>query len=383
MKQTVKWSHRLFGTRRSTRFRRPKHRTLTPLLRLPELLNRRIGFVTVTGRNRYTWIPSRFFSWVISEQMKHFGMALNVWRDNDAELFLMSEHKADYSLLLYLTFFLKRKPVFFFVHDMQQTATLTTRCRLALNLCRLWVRCGEFYPIFISLDDSILDPDSRFSPEKELTIPHPHHLAECPPPPRKPRVPGARFRVGIIGGIRKEKPIKRLLDILQEAQKKLGFDLVVGTSFSSKPDWLDELGLEIADTSTEAQYSECLSSLDIFVVDFLKSEYYFRPSGAVVDAGMNGCYVICPDFPVFREQISQPVSIGATFQNLDELPALLEKAMAELEVHPVETETWRAYHKVERIAELFRAFLEQRAATTDMNGRLDAVPGNRSVSHES
>ena len=40
-------------------------------------------------------------------------MALNVWRDYDAELFFVFEHKADYSLLLYLTFLLKRRPVFF------------------------------------------------------------------------------------------------------------------------------------------------------------------------------------------------------------------------------------------------------------------------------
>jgi hypothetical protein len=336
------------------------HRTLGPLLQLPRLLNRRIGFVSAFARNRYQWIPFRLVRQVVSAQMKHLGMALLALRDRESEMFLIFEHKADYSLPLYLVFLLKRRPVFFFVHDMQQVATLTVRCRLALNMCRYWVRCGEFYPLFISLDDSSLDPGSRFSPEKELTIPHPHPLADNPPPPRPPRAPGSRFRVGIIGTPRKEKPIRELLEILRDAQQRLHFQLVVGLPLLKRPEWLKDFDVEILDTGTDAQYTHCLSSLDIFVVDFVQSEYYFRPSGAVVDAGMNGCYVLCPDYPVFREQIGQPISIGATFQKLDQIPALLEQAMRRLEAKPLDSDAWRAHARIGPLAERFRAFLEER-----------------------
>jgi glycosyltransferase involved in cell wall biosynthesis len=358
----------LWGDPRSARFRRPMHRTLSPLLALPQLLGHRVGFISANARSRFHWIPSRFLRHVVTAQYKHLGMALNVWRDRDAELFFIFEHKADYSLPLYLTFLLKRRPVFFFVHDMQQVATITMRCRLALKLCRAWVRCGEFYPLFISLDDSRLGPTRRFAAGKKLTIPHPHHLADHPPTPRPPRVPGHPFRVGIIGTVRKEKPIRHLLEVLQKAQKQIGFQLVVGTPLATKPDWLDAAGIEILDTTTEAQYGACLDSLDIFVVDFLRTEYYFRPSGAVVDAGMHGCYVICPDFPVFRAQISDPVPIGTTFRSLDEIPALIGKAMEQLDHAPIDSGTWRRHRRMENIAVRMRDFLEQRRALTSRAG---------------
>ena len=364
-RKVAKWARAVWGDKRSARFRQPMHRTLSPLLDLPQLLGHRIGFISAQARNRFKWIPFRFIRQVVSAQYKHLGMALNVWRDRDAELFFVFEHKADYSLPLYLTFLLKRRPVFFFVHDMQQVATITLRCRLALKLCRAWVQLGEFYPVYISLDDSKLGPARRFASGKKLTIPHPHHLADHPPPPRPFRQPGERIRVGIIGTVRKEKPIRKLLETLQRAQKRLNFQLVVGTPLATKPAWLDETGVEILDTTTEAQYAACLSSLDVFVVDFLRAEYYFRPSGAVVDAAIHGCYVICPDFPVFRAQINEPVSVGATFQSLDEIPGLIANAMKQLDQMPVNSAAWRQYRRVENIAAQMRDFLEMRRAATN------------------
>jgi hypothetical protein len=120
MRGATKLFHYLFGNSRSARFRRPMHRTLSPLLQLPRFLDRRIGFVTAQARNRYGWIKSRFIRQVVSHGAKHVGMTINILRDTKAEIFFIFEHKADYSLPLYLLLFLKRTPVFFFVHDMQQ-----------------------------------------------------------------------------------------------------------------------------------------------------------------------------------------------------------------------------------------------------------------------
>ena len=350
------------------------HRTLSPLLGLTQLLGQRIAFVSTHARNRFGWIPFRFPRQVISQQGKHFGMAINAWRDRKKDLYLLFEHKADYSWPLYFVLFLSRRPVFFFVHDMQQVATITVRCKLALNLCRWWVRTGEFYPLFISLSDLGLPDSYRFDPDKSLTIPHPHHLAENPPAPRPLRKPGQRFRVGIIGTARKEKPIQKLIEVLARARTELDFDLVVGTPRALKPAWLDTIGVEVMDTTTEAQYSACLSSLDIFVVDFVQEEYYFRPSGAVMDAGMNGCFVLCPDFPVFREQIAQPVPIGTTFRSIDEIPAVLRRVMPQLEAAPIDSAAWRRHHRVENIARMMQAFLDRRAATKAAAGTAAISP---------
>lgn len=361
MSRIAKIVHYLFGDGRSVRFRRPMHRTLSPLLQLPQFLDKRMGFITAQARNRYTWIRSRFIRQVVSHGAKHVGMMINVLRDTRSEMFFIFEHKADYSVPLYLLLFLKRKPVFFFVHDMQQCATAKWRSRIALNICRVFVRFGEFYPVFISLDDTNLDKKSRFSTQKAVTIPHPHHLADKPAATRRVRSRGIRLRVGIIETMRKEKSIHGLLDILRKSQGPLNFKLVVGAPLWKKPPWLDDPDLEVLDTTTESQFSQYLSSLDIFVVDFLKAEYYFRPSGAIIDAGMNGCYIICPDFPVFRAQIDIPVSIGSTFSSSDKIPEVLEIAIRKLQTEAIDFEGWRNYHRVENIASLLKMFLQQRA----------------------
>jgi len=339
-------------------------RTLSPLLQLPKLLGARVGFVSQRARNRFWWIPFRSVRQFVFVRATHLGMAINAWRQRDAELFLIFEHEAEHSLLLYLVLLFKRRPVFFFVHGMQQAAMNSARLRIALDLCRWWTGRGEFYPLFISLDDGGLPSNRRFEADKTLVIPHPHPLADGPEPYHLPRAPHERFRVGMIGWRRKDKPIRRLADVLRRARAKLDFDLVIGTPLATKPAWMDGIGAELMDTTTDAQYGTCLSSLDIIVMDFTKEHFYFRPSGAVVDAAMNRCFVLCPDFPVLRAQLSQPVPVGATFRVLEEAQVVLARVMQELETKPVDSETWRLHHRVENIAATMRGFLDQRAKAT-------------------
>jgi len=136
---------------------------------------------------------------------------------------------------------------------------------------------------------------------------------------------------------------------------------VIGAPLATKKAWMEGIGAEIMDTTTDAQYTACLSSLDIIVMDFMKEHYYFRPSGAIVDAAMNRCFVLCPDFPVFRAQISQPVPAGAPFRVLEEASIVLARTMQEMEHASVDMETWRLHHGVGKIAAAMRAFLDQRA----------------------
>ncbi len=289
-------------------------------------------------------------------------MAIHAIRARRPDFFLIFEHKIDYALPLYLVLLLRAKPVFVFVHEMQQCATITWRSRILLNMCRTFVRFAPFYPVFIARDDAGLEPGSRFYAAKTLTIPHPHPLADQPALPRIPAGTRARLRLGIIETMRSEKPLRRLFRTLMRARARMDFDLVIGTALARQPmpAWLRECGVEIVDTTTEAQFGRFLQSLDIFVADYVRAEYYFRPSGAIVDAGMNSCFVICPDYPVFRAQIDIPVSIGASFADLEQLPAVLENSIATLKAGTVDFAAWREHHRIEKIAARFRDFLQER-----------------------
>ena len=81
---------------------------------------------------------------------------------------------------------------------------------------------------------------------------------------------------------------------------------------------------------------------------------------------MNGCFVLCPDFPVFRMQISTPVQIGTTFRVLDEIPLVLARMMDQLREAPVDSQTWREYHRIESIAAMMRTFLARRAGVPSL-----------------
>ena len=273
------------------------HASLAPLLRLPDFIHRRIVFISERTPNRerwYGWLPHRLLRQFAFQQLHHCELARTVWREQNAEIFFLFEHKAMYAWPLYLVLLLKRRPCFFLVHGLQQLAARSWLHRLGLALCRTWVRLGEFYPIHLELGDAGLPPSRRFDPAKSLVIPHPHPKAELAAEP--PRRTGP-LRVGVVGMLRRDKPVARLLDLLQAGAARGEYELIVGTPFWQKETWLDALPVTLRDTHDDAAYDACLGEIDLLVADFRREDYEFRPSGVVIDAAMEGCFVLAPDYP--------------------------------------------------------------------------------------
>jgi hypothetical protein len=89
-------------------------------------------------------------------------------------------------------------------------------------------------------------------------------------------------------------------------------------------------GVEFCYTSSSAEYINFLKSLSIGVVLAKKERYYFRNSGTIADMAASGVVVICPDFPVFRSQIENPVTIGALYSSELDVDKAILKVLSDL-----------------------------------------------------
>jgi hypothetical protein len=336
------------------------HTALAPLLELSERTGFRFGFIADPPPLKWKWydlIPIRLVRQFCHLQTGHLRMAWAILRVPRPDVFFLFTINPIYSLPIYFTLLLRGRPAFFIVHGSQQTAARSLLHQTALQICRFAVRVAELYPVHLELGDAGMPAGVRFIPEKSLCIPHPHPLAEKPLPEKKREGP---LRVGVVGILRGDKPIDEIFRLLAGMQDELGLRLVLGTPLWQKPDWADSLAIEIIDTMTEAQYFACLAGLDVLVVDFRRADYYFRPSGVIIDAAMCGVTIVCPDFPVLVAEITNPVAIGRTYSGLDEIPGLLREMKEVLRAASPDFVAWREPRRMEKIAPLFRRFLESR-----------------------
>jgi hypothetical protein len=306
----------------------------------------------------YSWIPSRHAKQFLYQFIKHCDIAVQAFVSKDVDVFLIFEHKSHYALALYLVLLYKSKPVLFLVHGLQQLHARSIFHGSGFKLLQFLVRYCSFHPVHLEKSDSSLPSSISFKSAHKLTIPLPHPLAEVNKPFPRGKWYSSRLRVGVIGMFRADKPTQALIELLVAIHKSNpSFDLVIGTPFWQKPGWLDSLDVEIFDTVEEESYSKLLSSIHISIQAFKKDEYFFRPSGTINDAAMHECFVLCPDFPVFQAQISTPVVVGKTFQNLRDLVSLLPSTLKELRYIQPDFSAWKAYRSMDQISPKLVSFI--------------------------
>lgn len=253
------------------------------------------------------------------------------------------------------------KPVFFLVHGLQQLYSRSLLHLAGFKLLQYIVSHYPFFPIHLEKNDYFLQSPDRFHTQSKLTIPHPHPLAETIDFPLSHKWRQSRFLVGVVGMFRPDKPTQKLIETLLSIQHlNNSFDLVVGTPFWQKPNWIDSLDVELVDTSDELDYSKLLAGIHISIQDFSKDDYFFRPSGTINDAGMHECFVICPDFPVFQAQINTPVVVGATFQNHYHLTELLPSVLFSLRFSSPDFTAWKSYRSMAKITPALSLFIKSK-----------------------
>lgn len=272
-------------------------------------------------------------------------MAWAVIRFPRPDLILIYEHKPQYAAVLYLACLVKKVPVFFFVQGVQQTSNRSIFHRLGFRLLQLLVNRAQFWALFMERSDEGLPPADRLGKSILIPIPIPKRSGLVRPP-----VTGRKIRIGIMGMLRKEKPISRLLELVQNfVSANDGFELVVGT-----PAWQDGLDSvkgvgQILDTSTAEQYMQALESVDIVAMAFDRDSYYMRSSGLINDAVAAGCLVVVPDYPVFVTQLTVPCRVGRTYSDISQIGAAILLAAGDVREGRTDFECWRHYRDDEKL----------------------------------
>lgn len=217
----------------------------------------------------------------------------------------------------------RKNTLFVLVHNVQM-AHQRTRDRVALKrLFKMGFR-------FVALESAagIKELGIDYPGRQVLTLPLVHHGI----PGRKSRTPGAQGRLvlGVIGRMRPEKDIDRLFSSLQAvvASGRFAVDILIGCNDPAILAQGRACGFRTMDTTQHEHYEQALQAVDMILVNYRADRYLYRTSGVIADALYRGIVVLCPDFPVFKAQVSTPQPVGATFPSLAELPQALEQAIA-------------------------------------------------------
>ncbi|MEQ9668751.1 hypothetical protein [Coleofasciculus sp. G2-EDA-02] len=210
--------------------------------------------------------------------------------------------------------------------------------------------------VLFEIDDDVIPEKFRLPASSKVIIPHPIISEATPKLMPGERLPAtAKIKIGVVGMIRQDKPISKLIEKLRVyvTSNEERCELIIGTPFGQKPDDLDKLEVQLYDTTKEEDYIHVLKQIDILVIHYDKDRYYYRTSGVISDAGSCGCYIIASDYPVIKHQVSCPIQIGSTFSTFDEIDSLIDQAIAHIREKGQDNHwIWREQRTAEAIAKI-------------------------------
>jgi len=309
-------------------------------------------FITLTKA-----IPSYSIGLQLRREYRHISMALRAFRFKDVDTIFVFEIYNQHLFFSLPLLMLSGKELLIGLHGNQQLAmTHSLKYAGLLYLKQLLNFSKKTKVLLFEVDDDVLSEGFRMPETSKIIIPHPI-VSEATPKlePGERLAEKAKIKIGVVGIIRKGKPIYELLEIANDyvLAHPEDFELAIGTPLDKKPEGLEKIQAVYYDTTTQDQYMNALREVDILLVHYEKDLYYYRTSGVVSDAGACGCYVIASDFPVIAHQVHWPTSIGATFSDFETIPQLIDQAANHIRLHGQDAHwAWRKERTHEAIAKM-------------------------------
>jgi glycosyltransferase involved in cell wall biosynthesis len=203
---------------------------------------------------------------------------------------------------------LRKKVCFIVVHNLQKAFEYRVQRVAFTLLCKM-----KFRLAFLDGMDGLQELGISMAPDQCLYIPH----VVVPVQGRKAPNPQQKKRVGIVGSYRPEKGIDKLIPYLTAVQQKIDVDIMIGTpNYTDLKSHLESFDntIEIIDTSSGEDYAAALLKCDVILLNYNREQYYYRGSGVITNAVECGASVVCPDYPIFRKQVLNPVPVGGLFE---------------------------------------------------------------------
>jgi glycosyltransferase involved in cell wall biosynthesis len=282
--------------------------------------------------------------------IRHLCFVPSVWRLKKDQHMLIREFSNVPLALVFLLIFPWREKLFFTVnHNLQWTVACPAEKEAFRSLGRMGCR-------FVFFERIPEEPLRRLgiNLKKCFSIPHP-----VPETGRFRVRSGGIKKIGVIGQFRAEKGIDDLLQHLEALS--LVYDITVGVpngaEFKKHSKFASGTWFELKDTSRPDAYRNTLSECDVIVFNHPASSYEFRASGLIADAVAAHVPVVIRSLPVLEAQISRPVRIGESFDDLHGLEEALKKTDEKLRSGAYRFDEYIQARSAEALAEALNAIV--------------------------
>ena len=250
-----------------------------------------------------------------------------------------------------------RKKLLFVIHHNLQFAHVRLLDRSLKLLCRLGAQFA-----LLEGDDGLSELGIDRNEHQFVVLPLPVPVAL--PGRLKTRIdPSDRsIEIGVVGRDLREKKIDDLLHHLHQLQRvgRLpGRIFLASDNPSLLAAWAAK-GIGAVGTRNYADYLAAMARADVMVLNYPRDSYFYRSSGVINDAASLGTAVVCPDYPTFRRQVTQPVRIGALFATAEGILPAIHEALEIVRNEPDNFKLWARARTAAEFGRRIDEFIDRR-----------------------
>lgn len=277
-------------------------------------------------------------------------------RHRDADLIIIRYFTTKMLLLAAPLLWPFRKRLLFVIQNNMQLAHVGSRERRYFRLlCRLGFQLG-----FLEAMDGLAELGVRPEERQFVALPLPlYPEAAAEPPERRPGPPS----IGVIGRELAEKNTDVLMGLLLGWRDagELAAEIVLGSNDTEVLASWAARGVRAVQTQDYRDYVRAVSEVDVLLIHYERSHYFYRSSGVIHDAAYLGTAVVCPDFPVFRHQVTTPCQVGAVYGSEAEMLPAIQAALGISRAAGDAFATWRRARSPVEFSRRLDRFIELRS----------------------
>jgi len=143
------------------------------------------------------------------------------------------------------------------------------------------------------------------------------------------------IRIAFVGENRPEKPVEQWMQLLASSELADGEDLEL--LFCTPIDKVGFISIpskySLVDTTTTAQYNECLASVDIAILPYDRDHYSWRVSGVLSDVLSRGVIPVVKNIPGMASQVLVPTKVGVLFESEEDFLPAVQSAISAVRVN--------------------------------------------------
>jgi hypothetical protein len=291
----------------------------------------------------------------IRDLVVHPLALLVVMRNYQADLILVRYFTTKSLLASAVVLWPVRKKLLFIIQNNLQLAHVGSRERLYFKLlCHMGFQFG-----FLEAADGLAELGVDFRERQFVIVPLPVY----PKLARDAKERGAEPpTIGVIGRELPEKNTDQLMNLLVGWREggDLSAGIVLGSNDSRVLEAWVAKGVTTVQTLDYQDYLRAIAGVDVLLIYYDKTHYFYRSSGVIHEAASVGTAVVGPDFPVFRYQVTQPVRVGAVFQSVEGMLPAIQSALEIARSEPGNFNTWAKARCPEEFSRRVDRFIEKR-----------------------